>query len=957
MILYFADHLYSVIGTASTALPDKNGLHIIADNRSEEIGAGFDTYTYTIEFDSHYRGNAENVLKCGNYIFRKCDLDDSFTAAIIIESETDPVQSTIEITAEDAGLDLLNGLAPKFIATRSMNVKQYVEMFIADTGYEIGLNEISDDYILALAFDNDDTITKRLLDIASYFGAEIYCSFTIENFWIRKRMINIVRERGKDLGVELREGIHLSNVIVKRDMSNVATALNPIGASPDNPVGVASRVDPSTGRPYYTWIKFADNTGGINMNDSGSDSLYIGLAVDQEKMEESLLAGQYKWRRINYSETIVTWKSNTTGFAVTEDGNTKYTWVSFSKKSDGSNLSNTSDGMSYIGIATGKDSATKSSNPADYEWFDMREGSSDKRYILIDSSNTSGVKDLEGYTWVKFGTSNAGAGMADTGSGKTYLGVSSYRPASTKSSTASDYVWLKIDEISDNGGYVVAPTYNGGVKTGGSYTWFMFTNMEEMGYNPSTGNYIGLRYNQAVATPMSTNMADYDWHEVSGDEKQGITLRGYKYDDGDIYVDGKLLKSRTALKTWARDVSTASTNFGHIIRTYECDAKNQKELLDASIKELKKVRELSVEYTADIFKMPSNVRIGDYVRIVDRQGELYLSARVLSMESSETSGTRTATFGNYRVLTSGIGTKVTQLAEELRKKTKELESSSGHAVQTVVTYFLCTDTYEVPNIWDPGWTTEAIDQSVGQYVWQMTETTNVDGSKSYSVPAEITGLATAMQVYTLYYKSTNYDETSQSYLPPDVPTSAETIPPEGWSLSEESAYEDNSKGDLYSVTLTTYSDGRFVYSDVYKVSTYSQVQSTNEGVSEAKAAAEDAKQTAVNAENHAKNIEVLLGSIETAYGDLKALLSTDGFTIVNEEQPTKSTLDTKGLKIVRQSDGVVLAQFDYQKSYVDYLKVNRFLSFGAHRTEKKSGLEYDNSTSVEGTAFFWTGGE
>ncbi len=950
MILYFADHLYKVTGIASTNLPDRNGLHIISDRRSEEIGTGFDTYDYTIEYDPHSRSEAEKVLACGNYIFRKSNMDESFTAAVVIESETDPAAGTITISAEDAGLDLLNGLAPAYTPTAVQGIRAYVEEFIKDTGYEIGINEFSDEYIMALAWDDDATITERLLDIAASFEAEIYCSFDIENFWIKRRKVNIVRERGKDLGVQLHEGIHLSNVIVKRDMSGVATALNPIGSSPEGSVGVLAYVDQMTDKPYYTWIKFADTKNGINMNDSGSGNLFMGVAVNQEKMEESPYSNYYKWRRVNYKDTVVTWSTHTTGVQMVSDGgNAKYTWVSFSKNSNGSPMQNSADGMTYIGIATGKSEQTKSTDPADYDWYDMREESSERRFILL-SSSTASVKDIEGYTWIKYGTSASGAGISDSASGKTYLGVSLHRSSDTKSSSASDYDWVPITEASVDGGFTVAETVNAGIKiSNNNYLWYRFTDLETVGSNPGDGSYIGLRYAQSVATPMSKQLADYDWHETSGDEAHGLTLRGYKYDDGDFYIDGKLLKSREALKNWARDISTATTQFGHIIRTFECDAKTQKDLLKEAIKELKKVRELAVTYDANVLYLPDNVRVGDYVSIVDRDGEIYLKARVLKLETSECSDSRTATFGNYKDISSSV-------AHTLRMQDSNIRFLNSNTIKSVATYFITTDDGSTPSITDPGWTTDAINQQQGQHVWQMVETTYGDGSKSYSEPTDITVIATAMNVYTLYYKSTILDESTHTYIAPEVPTTADKIPPsEDWSL-EEPVYDGN-PGELYSVTLTTYSDNSFVYSDVYKVATYSQVSSTIADANEAKTIAEEAKNAAEDATEHADALaETIMARIDTKYGELSASLSELGFTIRNETDPTRTTLNPKGLKIVRKSDEAVIAQFDNDNSYVDYLKVNRHLLFGAHRAEKKSGLEYDN-TSIEGTAFFWTGGE
>lgn len=65
-------------------------------------------------------------------------------------------------------------------------------------------------------------------------------------------------------------------------------------------------------------------------------------------------------------------------------------------------------------------------------------------------------------------------------------------------------------------------------------------------------------------------------------KKDPITLQGYTYDDGDFYVDGKLLKSRQAVAQWSRyawEVTDASDWQGHHIRQYTYDTTSQADLV------------------------------------------------------------------------------------------------------------------------------------------------------------------------------------------------------------------------------------------------------------------------------------------------------------------------------------------------------------------------------------------
>ena len=152
-----------------------------------------------------------------------------------------------------------------------------------------------------------------------------------------------------------------------------------------------------------------------------------------------------------------------------------------------------------------------------------------------------------------------------------------------------------------------------------------------------------------------------------------ITLDGYKYDDGDFYVDGTVLKSRKALQRWSRYSWTKEPNKtgdgGHIVKQYSYDTLSQKELCSHALTELKKICEMEVNYEVDIAKLPDNVKIGDRINIVDDAGELYVSARVLQLETSVADQEYTATLGEYLIKGSGIHQKVAELAAQFSKTT------------------------------------------------------------------------------------------------------------------------------------------------------------------------------------------------------------------------------------------------------------------------------------------------
>lgn len=142
--------------------------------------------------------------------------------------------------------------------------------------------------------------------------------------------------------------------------------------------------------------------------------------------------------------------------------------------------------------------------------------------------------------------------------------------------------------------------------------------------------------------------------------KDGLALSGYSYDDGDFYVNGNYLFSRTALESWQRFALNSSES-GDVYRTYSCDATTQLALCEEAVARLKVLRDPEVNYEVDIRRLSAPVSIRDRISIVDDKGELYLSAKVLQLETSVTAGTKKATLGDYIMQSDGISDRVMAL--------------------------------------------------------------------------------------------------------------------------------------------------------------------------------------------------------------------------------------------------------------------------------------------------------
>ena len=230
MIVYFADRKMNIIGQASTNLP--KGLMVTDDTKDEDVESGVAVFECEIGFDAETRAKVEACVEVGNYILRKHDQENEFYT--IIDCEIDTKKQTAFIYAEDAGLDLLNEVVGPYEADKAYPITHYVEEFAYDSGFVIGINEAAS-LTRKLSWDGEDTATARLASVATQFdGCEIAFEFEIKGLRITEKKINIFKKRGKDIGTTLHLNKEVDNIVVKKTIVNIATALRATGGTPED---------------------------------------------------------------------------------------------------------------------------------------------------------------------------------------------------------------------------------------------------------------------------------------------------------------------------------------------------------------------------------------------------------------------------------------------------------------------------------------------------------------------------------------------------------------------------------------------------------------------------------------------------------------------------------------------------------------------------------------------------
>ena len=234
MIIYFADRKMNILGRASTNLP--KGIRITDDLKTEEVEVGVKVFECDLSYTSGNQKTIKECAKAGNYILRKNGEETEFYT--IIDSENDSKDRIISIYAEDVGLDLLNEVVEPYEADQAYPITHYIERFSYDSGFEVGINEVSN-LSRKLKWEGEETATARILSVATQFDAEVKYRFEVKGLTITHKYIDIYKKIGMDTGIKLRLNRDIDRIVTKESVANLATALNVKGGTPEgqeNPI-------------------------------------------------------------------------------------------------------------------------------------------------------------------------------------------------------------------------------------------------------------------------------------------------------------------------------------------------------------------------------------------------------------------------------------------------------------------------------------------------------------------------------------------------------------------------------------------------------------------------------------------------------------------------------------------------------------------------------------------------
>lgn len=503
MILYFADRHMNVIGQASTELP--KGLYISDDLKTEEVEAGVATLEFTLNYTASTRNDAKQYGSVGNYILRKNGDEQEFYT--IITSEENIFKQEVEIYAEDAGMDLLNETVGEYKADKAYPASYYVEKFSDDSGFEIGINEVSN-YNRKLSWEGETTASERILSVATQFDAEVSYTFEIDRLKIKHKYINLHKKRGVDQGRELRINREVKNIIVKSSVEDLATALSVTGGYPEDsetPINLKGyKYDDGdiylSGSTIYSRSAVAKWSRYLSEKGSGTGHIVQSYTYDTTSKSELCNRAVSKLKKI-YDAAV----SYEVELAYLPDG---------IKIGDTVNIVDDT-GELYLSARIMKleSSICNDEYTATLGEYKLKSSGISEKMESLAAQFEKLAKNRTFYTWVVFADTETGGGISLKSAGKTYMGIAYNQ--TTKQPVLTDpsiYTWVKV--VGEQG--IAGEPGKNGLTSFFHVRYADVPNPTANQLRKDTGKYIGTYVDYILED--STDPTKYTWRKFQGDD-------------------------------------------------------------------------------------------------------------------------------------------------------------------------------------------------------------------------------------------------------------------------------------------------------------------------------------------------------------------------------------------------------------------------------------------------------
>lgn len=496
-----------IIAKASTVSSTK-GIKVLDSSIRSYLNSGSKILEVTLTKDNSEVGGFVE----GNYVVaRNKRTGEDLLFTIITVEETHDEKT---LTCESAGLDLINETIDDFKADKAQPISWYLNKFLYDSGWEIGINEATD-LSRRLDWEGNATTLSRIQSLATQFGVELYLSVNMKGNKIVGKYINIKRKVGEDKGVVLEYGRNVDGITRTASIENLITAVRPFGATPegeDNPIDLKNYVKSEGSFVTYlgdnhvydreankTWSRYVEFNGDVSQG-------YIvdTLESEAQSVDELWKSSVAELQKRNHPE--ITYVVDIALIPDVNAGDTVYVRdLTFNKPIT-------------LSARVSEVSEDLDGNVGDVVITNFEEIVS-RIDELIQQLNDKIGKIPKGdtfYPWVRYADDEFGGGISPSPTNKSYIAIKNVKNQPVPSDNPNDYKGLWVKFVGEQG--VPGPAGDDGKPT---YTWIMYADNvmgNGMSPDPKGKQFIGFAYNKNTETP-SKNPKDYTWSTMYDTEK------------------------------------------------------------------------------------------------------------------------------------------------------------------------------------------------------------------------------------------------------------------------------------------------------------------------------------------------------------------------------------------------------------------------------------------------------
>lgn len=243
----------------------------------------------TLGFEKKDSALIKKLVSVGDHVLY-VDPQNNYIWQTIMSVEHNPLMNTRTVECESASIDLINETVSEYKATQAYTIQAYIERFVYDSGWVIGINEIPN-LTRTLEWEGEATCLERILSVATLFdNAELEFSFEFNGNSLIQRKINILKKRGRDNNIKLYVNKDINSIITRENIYELHNALIIKGGTPegsDKPVDLKG----------YKWTD-PDGRFLLRQND--------GMLFDLENVRHwsrTNTQGNYIVRYKNYTST------------------------------------------------------------------------------------------------------------------------------------------------------------------------------------------------------------------------------------------------------------------------------------------------------------------------------------------------------------------------------------------------------------------------------------------------------------------------------------------------------------------------------------------------------------------------------------------------------------------------------------------------------------------------------